>query len=367
MWGEPGVSQKLRLSNDISVWGSGGYPVTQKIKRGDILSKLHMLVNAAQTNTPGTGSIATDVNGPYNLHSRVSLGPSNSAKIVDVDGYALNLINLIKSREDPYSAFSSPDLAILHAALLTDVYSYGNTASELTYFNDIPVSQVIRSFGGEIGMWQLAEQTMNMLLSVTPNTATPGSPYAVGSLTPGQAPFLLTGNGVVTIATPTIDVVRELWKNPVNPSDLPPFDYVSVWVEDIFENSATKAPSFTFPANSGLLARAIIDSLDSGTGAGMSVPTYLSNANAIQLMYGTSQVKDSFSGQEKRTMDMIDYGFLPPQGVFFFDWLGRDLTLVDILDTATLLNTRLALTMNAALPANSKLNCIYQLLQPVVG
>ena len=153
----------------------------------------------------------------------------------------------------------------------------------------------------------------------------------------------------------------------MNPADLPPFDYVSVWVEDVFTNSLTKTPSFTFPANSGLLVRAIIDLFDAGAGAGAAVNTYLSAANSLQFLYGTSQVKHSSSGYEKRTTDLYDFGFLPPQGVFFFDMLGSDGTLVDVLDTASLLNVRFSLNMAQALPINSIANCVYQLLQPIVG
>lgn len=369
MWGDPNVSKKLVLGNSITPWGTGGFPVPVQVLRGDILCDLLMQTTANPTYTLGGGTIALDVNGPYNTYTLITVGPSNSAKIYQTSGWMNYLINLIKQNEDPYRNFTSNAITTLNPAPAVEFYTGSQTTGTTTWrFSTLlPVSQMIRSLGMEVGMWQLAEQSLNMQVTFTPGSASTASPYNTFSTTAGVQPYLTTGAATVTMASPQVDLLRILYKNPFDPADAPPFDFVSVWTQDVFQNATTTAPSYTFPANSGLLCRAIIDTFDAGTNNGGLVATYWPNADSIKVRYGTSDIKESYSGFEARELMIYNYGFEPPQGVFFFDWLGSNLTLQDTLNTAILLNCRIELAQAAALPANSRMNVGYQLLQPIVG
>src|SRR5579875_1237532 len=167
MWGQPGVTTKLLLSNATTPWGGGGQPTAIAIQRGDILRDILIQTRAAQTNTPGTGTIGLDPLGPYNCYSRIDLGPANAAKIVNVSGYGLYLIDLIKATEDFGAAYDGSTLPISNPASLGDVQSFSSTASSFSYYQLMPVGQYIRSLGFEIGLWQLSQPTMNMILNVT--------------------------------------------------------------------------------------------------------------------------------------------------------------------------------------------------------
>jgi hypothetical protein len=370
MWGDPNVSKKLLLGNSQTPWGTGGFPVTQQILRGDILCDLVMQTVATPVYTPGTGSIAADVNGPFNTYSLITAGPSNSAKFYQTSSWSNYLVNLIKQEENSYRNFTSNALAVNNQASINELYTGSQTTGVVPWrFSQlIPISQYVASLGGEVGMWQLAEQSLNLTVTFTPASASAASPYNVFSLTAGQQPYLITGNATVTMANPTVDLLRVLYKNPFDPKDAPPFDFVSLWTQDTFTNPLGLTPSYTFPANSGLLCRAIIDTLDAGTGNGGLVSTYWNAADSFKIRYGTSDIKESMSGPELREWNQLNFGFEPPVGTFFFDWLsGQRLTLQDTLNTAVLLNSRIELTQAAALPANSRMNVIYQLLQPIVG
>lgn len=366
MWGYPGVTTKMNLFNSQANWASGGVPVNITINRGDILRDILVLTSGQQTLTPGTGTIALDPHGPYNQYTNVSLGPSNSAKIVNVSGYGMYLANLIKAKEYPMRVLDSPDIVVQNPSPITDVTAFATSGTAYSNFFRVPVSQIIRSMAQEVGMWQLSEQTMNMVLSLTPNSSSSSSPFSIGNTTAGISPFLLSGNATATLTNPTIDVLRLLYKNPLNPQDFPPFDFVSVWTEDSFVNPTTKNPTYTFPANSGYLCRAIINAFDATAGNGAAIGTYFSQPNAFTLLYGTSDTKHSMSGYELQEVTLQSFGFLPPKGVFFFDFLGEDLTLLDVLNTALLLNIRFQLNLSTPLPANSTINVIYQLLQPII-
>lgn len=368
MWGMPGITTLMELSQGTSVWGSGGQPTNIPIARGDILRNLLVQTTGAQTSTVGTGTIAKDPRGPYNEYSLITLGPSNSAKIVNLSGYGNYLASLMKLKERfGYGSLDAAVPTVQDPATFTDVITYATATGTFNNTMPIPVCQMIRSMGHEVGLWQLSEQTMNMVLALTINSASGSSPYNIFSTTASASPFLVTGNATVTLGSPTIDVLRILYKNPKNPDDYPPFDWVSVWAEDTLTNVVSKAPSYTFPANSGLLCRAAVNFFDATAGDGALVQTYFTPANAIQLLYGTSESKIVESGVERQGKNAYDMGFLPPKGVFFFDFFGQDLTLADVLNTATLLNIRLNFALSTALPANSTGVVDYQLLQPIVG
>ncbi len=370
MWGDPNVTHRLLLSNDQTPWGNGGYPVSQKIKRGDILKNLYMIMDASMTATPGTGTIAADVNGPYNSITQLTAGPSNSSKFVQVSGWSLYLISLAKLIESTYNLTDANIYSPVNQDALGNIFSgraTTGTAVDWRFALPIPVSQRLRSVS-DVGMWQLAEESLNLEVSVTPNSGSASTPYNIYSTVGGAAPYIVSGNATVTIANPTFDIVRELYKNPLNDADYPDFDFVSVWKQDSFTNPNSKAPYYKFPANSGLLVRAIIDTFDATAGNGFPISTYFAAADALAVRYGTSDTKEQTSGYERRIIgSATEFGFEPPQGVFLFDWLGgRDLVLQDAINTALLLDTRLELDLGATPPNGSRLNVIYQLLQPLV-
>lgn len=369
-WGDPGVSKLLRLSNTSVAWGTGGMPVANPVQQTGILRELRLLVNATPTFTPGTGTLAADVLGPYNVLTSINLSPNQQAPVVTLSGYGLYLVNLIKSIEADYIAADVNSGAVVNNEAFTDVFSARATTGTAAwkYYQQVPIAQKIRSLGGDIGLWPLQNPAMQLLAQMTPNSASaaPG-PYNIFSTTAGQSPYLVTGNATVTLTSPTFELIRELYSVPAAQQDFPPFNLVSTWIEEQPQGASVGGASqFQWMATplSGLLARVILYVFDSNTSTGVAA-SLLGASNALQLTYDADTVKWAESGSAAQARQHATYGFVLPQGAYEFDLLGRDLTLADVLNTNTTGNIKLKVSLSSALGGTSTAKVIKQMISPL--
>lgn len=368
-WGDIGVSKRLRLSNGVSAWGTGGVPVSVPLQQTGILERLHLYTTGAETVTLGGGTAAVDVLGPWNAYNQYLLSPNQQAPIYLASGYGTALVNdLIAGLEEGQA---TPDIRLFaetNAAALADIYNAPTSTGTLNFYQRIPVSQLLRSVGGHIGMWPLQNPAVQLQFQFTPNSASAASAYNIYSLTANAAPFLTTGAATVTWTTPTVELWRDIWQIPLNEQDYPPFSLVNQWIEETPQGaSVASATTATWQATplSGLLARVIVFVLDGATNTGVA-GSKMTQSNALQLTYDndTPIFSESYSGAMTRQHQEL--GFNMPQGTFYFNLLGKDLTLARVLNTNEIGNIKVKLNFTTALGASgSAIKIIKQMITPL--
>lgn len=368
-WGAPGVSKNLRISNGVQNWGAGGSPTTINIQQTGILEALRLLVVGTGTGTVGSGTIARDVLGPWNALSNVFLSPNQQAPIISLSGYGLYIAQLMRTLETEQVTPDTVLAAETNAAAVADVYSFpSNGTGSLRFFEDLPVSQVIKSVGGRIGMWPLQNPAIQLMLQLTPNSASGATPFNAYSTTAGAAPYLTTSNATVTVANPTFEVIRNLWQVPASKQDFPAFNLVNTVIEEapqgVNVNGATAFQWLATPL-AGLLVRLGVFIFDGTTNTGVAASN-MTASNALQLTYDNDTVKYAESAYAAEARQSYHFGFQLPQGVFIYDLLGKDLTLQDSLNTSTTGNIKFKATFNAALgSSNSFAKIIKQTISPL--
>jgi hypothetical protein len=369
-WGDPYVSQRLTLSNGVSAWGTGGLPVSVALQQTGILESLRAFVSGTVTIDAGTGSIAAGVSGPWNTLSLITLSPNQQAPIVQLSGLGLNLFQQMKSVEHQVGSPDVSAIAIQNGGTATDTYTFPATGTAVAYryYQDIPVAQRIRSLGGFIGYWPLQNPAVQLQVQYTPNSGSAATPYNIFSTTAGAAPYLVTGNATAVLASPTVEFVRNMWEVPINAEDLPPFELVSTVVQESPQGSAVGgATRITWQATplSGLLVRLGIYIFNGTTGTGVA-SALLNTNNALTLTYDADTPKFSESAFTALARMREFYGYNLQQGFFSWDFLGRDLTLQDVIDTNTTANIKLTVNLSTALGAtNSNAFIVRQIISPL--
>ncbi len=374
MWGQTGLVKHQRLSNSSTPWGGGGIPMTIPIFQSGILFGLRHMLSGTPAFTPGTGTIAVDKQGPFNIYTWHSMSPNNGSPLFSVSGYGLYLINLIRKAERGIGAWDVAAISEENAGALADVFSAAATSGTATwrFSQDLPITQRISGMG-DIGGIMLQNPAVQFNYQPTPNSATASSPFNIYSTTAGAAPYLVTGNATVTLASPTIDLVRDMYEVPANPQDMPYAGwkqiFVPTWIEEspqgVNVNGATTYAWKATPV-AGLLARLLLYVFDGGTSQGIATSS-LTNANALVLSYNNASPIQSESGAERLAQQFGQLGYALPQGAFLYDFLGgRDLSMTDVLDTQLVANIQLTVNQNVALGAtNSAVKVIKEVLLPV--
>lgn len=370
------VTKKIVKSNGIASLGPGGTPSLPKLTIGGILEKVGVLVQGTATYTPGTGSIARDIQGGYNVLSNLSIIPNQQVPIVSVTGYGNWLFNIVKeglehSNVDAYGYLTGTTTQIQDPVdtSWTDSSSIiaapsGNQSPTWTIPNYAYVTQ--RMFNGIVGWWELGNPLAQLTVSLTPSYSGTASPYNIYSTTAGSQPYLTTGNAIVTLTNPSADVVRFLYDTPVNPADRPPVSFINTILEDSFQNNVGSATQlkYTFQPLSGYIARVVAYAFNSSTNKGVD-PSLMLPSNSLQMNIGdgTSIVSESIYETVLRQKNSL--GFDLPRGAFFLDFLGRDLTWQEVYSTYDTANINFVLNFSSALGANSTARIVKQVLKPL--
>lgn len=379
MWGGAAVSLKRYLSNGKSPWGPGGSPTTVDIQRVGILRGFRLLTQSPTATFTAGAALARDVLGPWNLYKLLTISPNQQAPIFRASGYGTYLIDIMKSREEKGFTADTAVVSETSADPLSNVYSASRTATngDWRLYHNLPVSQMIRSLGAEIGLWPLENPAVQLQLEYTPSSSSAASPFQIDSQNnttalAGLLPYYGDPTSGVTIATPTVDVRRNLWEVPADPQDDPPYTYVTTWLEENPQGGNVNGAStveWKLVPLSGVLLRLGVFIFDGGAsapvGAGVA-ETSLANSNSLTMLFGADTAKFSETGQAAHARFQDEYGFTAPQGFFAYDLLGDDLTLADVVDSYTTPEVRFDINLSTPLGAqNSFVKVQRQMLVPI--
>lgn len=383
-WGMPGITKLQRISNGVTAWGASGFPVTVPLQQTGILKELELIQNGAPTYTGTTYAAAL---GPYNMYSLLSLVSNQQAPIFSLSGYGAYLVSTLKRGLE--GGPGSPDTTAVSVLNHTDTsYAYNFPANALGSAPanqqilaplDLPVSQRIRSLGGDIGMFILQNPNIQLRLNFTTVGSSSASPFTLSNTTtgPNALPWYVASNSgnSVTLASPNVDLVRVQYEAVQNAADYPNLEWVSQWMEEPFQSAVNGASNITWTKLpvAGLLCRVMAWVIDGGHLSEGATPecgvrsNLLTAANALALTYNTNTTKFAETGQEALVRQRKQLGFDMPQGVFYYDLLGGEqLNLFDVLNTARVPNIQFQVNTSSALgSSNSQAHMIYQTLLPV--
>lgn len=335
-WGDEGVTKLQYKSDSVTQWGPIGTPKNVQITKAGIIKKLRMIQGGGALSFAGATTASKF--GPYNAYTLLELLGNSQQDIFRTSGIGMYFINLIlngleKNIAPPNASLGSP-------LNVTDQdYVFDGTATSApannTQWNwnlDLPIAQKIRSIGGDVGMIPMSTENAQLQFSFTPNAqSVSGTTYTMNSSSDDLSqPYF--GSNAVTIAAPTLDLVREMYEAIQNPQDFPDFSFVSQWLEETPQTFG--GTGFTWKQNqdAGVLLRLIFGVWSNSSPWGI-LSSNLTSSNAIQLSYNTDTVKFKETGLEALARQRSQLGFDLPQGVFFYDLLGPDLTLADVLNT----------------------------------
>jgi hypothetical protein len=370
------VTKPIIKSNGTISLNAGGTPNLPRLVLGGVLERIGILTQGTPVMTPGTGSIARDINGGYNIHSNIAVIPNQQVPIYSCSGFGSWLFNNVKDglELDNFNAYDLqtgvvtkeqglPDLSYINSSdLITTPAGAQSPLWTIPHF--IPIVQ--RMFNGIVGYWELGNPLAQLTVQLIAAYTGLASPFSIASLTAGQLPYLITGNATVTLATPTADIVRYLWDTPVDPQDRPPVTFINTIIEDTFQNNvgSNNALKYTFAPLSGYVARIVAYVNDSATGKGVA-PSLMLPTNSLTFGIGDGTTLISESIYENLSRQKMTLGYDLPQGAFFLDFLGRDLTWQSVFSTYDNANVNLGLNFASNIGANSFGKVVRQMLKPL--
>lgn len=349
-WGDEGVTKLLYKQDSVTTWGPIATPKNVQMLKQGIIKDLRMIQGGGALTFAGATTASKF--GPYNAYTLLELLGNSQQDIFRASGNGMYFINLVKrGLEKRVPAPSSAGNAPLNPTDPDYVFDGTATAApaantEWNWYLDMPVAQLIRSLGGDIGMIPMSTENAQLQFSFTPNAVS----VANGVYTMQSAADDLSqpyfGANAVTIANPSLDLVRIMYEAIQDPADFPDFSFVSQWLEETPQTYS--GSQFTWKQNqdAGILARLIFGVWTSASPWGITTAN-LPAANALQLSYNTDTVKFKESGLEALARQRDQLGFDLPQGVFFYDMLGPDLTLADVLNTYVVPAIQLQMNYNA--------------------
>lgn len=381
-WGDPGVSRRIVQSNNGLVnWQQAGQPNTIDVVQAGILERLRFLTTTGNVVLGGTTAPTGDALGPFDLYQNINLSPNSNTPILNTSGYGLFLINFIKSKEYGVGSPDTSAVSVANGEALTDAYQYPSTTGNPMKFTlAVPVAQRLGSIPFPLGMIDLADPNVQLALNFTPTGTSTSSPFNIYSATVGQAPYSGgAGTPTATVATPQVSLIRELWATPTaqNASVLSQpaagipmtlFDFVSAWYEENPPggpvNAATQV-QWTAKVNSGYLARLAAFVFDGGTNTGVALSSLVAD-NSFVVSTDNSTPRYTESGLAIAQRQQEYYRQMPPKGLFIWDFLGKDLTMSDVMNTKTTANIQLTINLSTALGASgSFVKILRQMLIPI--
>src|SRR5712691_7962278 len=331
-WGEEGVTKLLYKQDSNVNWGPINNAVTQQLIKSGILRKLRLI------STTGTmafaGATTASLMGPFNsLQDITVLGNAQQTVYKSSGIMAYFIDSLVRGLEQD----DGPSQASLASTINpTDPLfrcngrqvSAGNNPS-WTWGIAIPTSQEIRSLGGDVGLIPMSTENAQLTVSYTANA--------------------------VTIPAPSMDIFKYLYEPVINEADFPDFSFVNQWVEERPQTFGTNGFTWKQNQDAGVILRLLFGMWVSTTPWGIG-STNLNRSDALILSYNTDVVKFRESAIEalNRQVEQLGYDF--DIGVFFYDLLGKDLTLADVLNSYIVpaiqlqMNTSAAVTINTTVP-----------------
>ena len=384
------VTRMLRIANGTANWASNTQSTVPIVQAG-YLRELIMQVQAAATIT---GNPTLDPWGPWSILSNIQINSNVQAGVYNVSGLGAAWIAMLLYGLEHMG--NSPDTGLVNT---TGVNAWNNSwpynapvTATANMFNPnwnipffLPLAQKINTLDGFVGIWDLQDPSIQMTLAYTPSSTSTASPFELSNnqtAGTGTTPiFGLTNANHITLTTPSNLLTRVMYDPPLDPQNDPEFGYVSSWYEESWNTALPGSSTINWKAlaNSGYIMRLLFSVADAAnystsaatTGVGVA-DSNLKLSNAILLTVGNNAPVIQETVFETRFRQLEELGRVLPQGVFYIDFLGQDLTMQNILDTFSAGNIQLQMNFNSALSsstvggAGSQGKVIRQMLQALM-
>ncbi len=361
------VTRLLRIANGTSVWQANTQTPVQIIQAG----YLRDLFIIAQGTPAFTGAPVVDPWGPGSLFSNLQVNSNVQAGVINVSGLAATwIMQVVMGLEKMGNSLFSPLITDVGVNSWNNLYEYSAPAAAPTNMQNplfqvpywLPLAQKINTLDGYVGIWDLQDPSIQMVLNYTPSSTSSTTPFqlANNNANPnGSAPYYgVTGTNSVTIANPSNIISRVMYDPPLDPKNDPEFGYVHSWYEELWNTALPGSSTINWRAlaNSGYITRLIFSVADAtnfasaaaNTGIGVA-DSNIKLSNSINLTVGNNAPVVQETVYETRLRQFHELGRALPQGVFYIDFLGQDLTMQNVLDTFTAGNINLQMNFNAAL------------------
>lgn len=359
------VTRLLRVANSTSNWISNTQTPVQIIQAG-YARELFAILSGATTVT--TNAVTPDSWGPWGMISNFQVNSNVQAGIINLSGIGAAWVGMLKQAlEQVGNTFDTQTVTTQGDGNLGTLYSIpsGAGAGTLTLPYLLPLAQEIKTLDGYVGIWDLQDPSIQMTLLYTPGSASTASPFSIvqGTANNGAGQFVQSSGGA-TVTTPSMDIGRVMYDPPLDEANDPEFGFVHSWYEDLWNSSLAGSKSIQWRAlaNSGYITRMIFGVFDSTGPAGLA-DTQGTNSNFINFTVGNNAPVYVESIAEYRLRASYELGHMLPQGVYHLDFLGRDLTMQNVVDTFTAGNIQLQMNFVNALGATSSGKVIRGMLQ----
>lgn len=378
------VTRLLRLANSTSVWQSNTQTPVQIVQAGYLRDLMLILSGAVTTTT--TAITLLDNFAPWGMFSNIAVNSNVQAGVYNVSGIGTNWINqVLMGLEKMGNTFDTTNTATPTATVdepqggpagttanpVPSLFQIPLTAQAgasliLPYW--VPLAQKINTLDGYVGIWDLQDPSIQMVLNYTPGSSSTATPFNIveGTASTGAGLFTQAANTSV-IAAPNVDVVRVMYDPPLDPANDPEFGYVHSWYEELWNTApgGSSVINWRALANSGYITRLIFGVWDSSGTAGVA-DSKGNLSNFINLTVGNNAPVVVESVNEYRLRSSMELGHQITQGAFYVDFLGQDLTLQNVLDTFTAGNINLQMNFSSGLGATSTGKVIRGMLQALM-
>lgn len=361
------VTRRLRVANSTSAWVAQSATPVQIVQSG-YLRDLNLLLTGTLTTTT-TAITLLDSFAPWGMFGNLQVNSNVQAGIINVSGIGANLIDQVIYGLEQVG--NTPDTNVVTpqgGAAVTTLYNAPLTTAggtlALPYW--LPLAQEIKTLDGEVGIWDLQDPSIQMTLVYTPGCpVTTGTTFNVveGTAATGAGLFTQAANTSV-INTTNVLVSRVMYDPPLDEANDPEFGFVNSWYEEMWNTAlpGSKQINWRALANSGYITRLVFSVFDSTGPAGVA-DSNVSSANGINLTVGNNAPVVVEGIAEYRFRASQELGRQLTQGAFYVDFLGRGLTMQNVLDTFTAGNINLQMNFVNALGSTSSGKVLRQMLQ----
>lgn len=354
-WTDPAVT-RLRRQADKSINYQVGVNTPITLEHVGLLKRLRLINSLSVTLAEGTGSIARDVQGPWNLFSNLLIRVSGLDLLYQVSGWGLYLINLVN-----YATSAAPDSVgptVTNNANQADLFNFpvSGAAQPLVFALDLPFTTPMLGFE-DLGLWLIQNETVNM--EVVPTYA------ALGGANRLLQPYVLTGNATATVVSGSSAVWREFYGVPQRAEDMPPLGYVHQWEEQY--DAVTGSQQDIFHQRGGILETLLYQIVDAAnTTSGLADGIASTDVASIEFKYDANDTPfdESPAQIEQRQREL--YGKDLPLGVYSHDFFRETKTLQDTYNTENYINIKTRFRFNKSLTAGSYIRTVRERLLPVV-
>src|SRR5260221_2527938 len=312
-WGDEGVT-KLQYKQDSSTaWGPLSVPKTVQLTKAGIIKNLRMIQGGGAV-TFGAGATASAY-APYNSYSQLELLGNSQQDIFRTSGIGMAYVEMVKRGLElglpprNTSLGSPPNVTDQDFVFDGRAVTAPPTNTQWNWSLNLPVAQLVRSLGGDIGMVPMATENAQLSFLFTPNAVSlSGSTYTIGQAGADDLTQAYDNSSSTTIAAPTLDLVRIMYESIQDPQNFPDFTFISQWLEETPQTFSASQITWKQNQDSGVLARLIISIITSTAPFGV-LSTKLTGAGALQLSYNTDTAKFKESGLEALARQRDQLGF----------------------------------------------------------